>query len=62
MPVIPANDGFVVNRISRLRNDARIQADAIRIVNSDRGGLFNSPVWFSSAWQAEDEFRVVDMT
>ena len=38
------NDGFVVNRISRLRNDARIQAHTKSILNSNREGFFNSPL------------------
>ncbi len=38
------NDGFVVNRINRLRNDDRIQAHTKSIVNSNQEGFSTAPL------------------
>ena len=38
------NDGFVVNRINRLRNDDRIHAHTKSIVNSNREGFSTAPL------------------
>ena len=38
------NDGFVVNRINRLRNDDRIQTHTKSIVNSNREGFSTTPL------------------
>ena len=48
------NDGFVVNRISRLRNNVRIQAHTKCIVNSNPEGFSTTPQEAESGPRADE--------